>query len=284
MLGEFNVYLTEQTKQPYVYGAQHLKLTPDNYEAIIHKKEDGRGKYADGTTYADAVIAFCKKQFDAGATVLYAYDCSGLGMYFIQNLHHIWSDCTADMMMSKCVDITSSDPPKMGWWVFKCDSKGKATHIGYMVDDKYLIEAKGRKYGVVRTKFSAKSWTQWGIPKCFEDDIKHPQPVPPVPPVPPVQPTPPTPPVPPVTKQYVEIIGKSVRIRKKDSVLSKTVKIAHNHAYYKAHGKDKPNDRYPFVQTAPSGWYEIELSGLDKDDIAYITSKAKYTKLIEVTE
>lgn len=272
MLNEFNLYLKEQVGQVYCWGCQHTKLTPSNYEAIIHKKEDGRGKYADGTTYADAVIAFCKKQFDAGATELFAYDCSGLGMYFIQNLHHIWSDCTADMMMSKCVDITSSDPPKMGWWVFKCDSHGKATHIGYMVDDKYLIEAKGRKYGVVRTKFSAKSWTQWGIPKCFEDEIKNPKPVPPVPPVPPT---------PPVTKQYVEIVGKSVRIRKKDSVLSKTIKIAHNHAYYKEHGKDKPSDRYPFVEIAPSGWYTIDLG---ENKIAYITSKAKYTKLIEVTE
>ena len=86
MLNEFIKYLTEQIGQPYLWGGQHTKLTPDNYVEIIHKREDGRGKYADGTTYAEASIAFCKKKFDQGATVLYAYDCSGLGMYWIQNI------------------------------------------------------------------------------------------------------------------------------------------------------------------------------------------------------
>lgn len=258
MLSEFNEYLIEQIGEPYLWGGQHTRLTPETYEAIIHKREDGRGKYPDGTTYADAAIAYCKKLFDSGATELFAYDCSGLGMFFIQNLHHIWNDCTADMMMSKCVDISLNDPPKMGWWVFKCNKQGKATHIGYMINDTHLIEAKGRKYGVVKTKFRKSDWTQWGIPKCFEDEIKHP--------IPPEPPVPPTPPTPPVTKQFVEVIGKSVRIRKGDSVLSKTIKIAHR------------GELYPSIAIAPSGWYTIDL---DENNTAYITSKAKYTKLVE---
>ena len=270
MLSEFIQYLIDQIGECYVYGAQHLKLTPENYESVIHKKEDGRGKYPDGTTYADASIAYCKKLFDKGVEVLYAYDCSGLGMYFIQNVKHLWNDCTADMMMSRCVDITSNDPPKTGWWVFKCNKQGKATHIGYMIDDSYLMEAKGRKYGVVRTKFRKSEWTQWGIPKCFEDEIKHP--------IPP-QPVPPDPPKPPITKCYVEVIGKSVRIRKKDSTLSKTIQIAHNAAWYKSHGQpEHGNDLLPYIETMPSDWYGVDLNGTE----AYITGKPKYTKLVEV--
>lgn len=250
MLDEFIQYLIEQIGQPYLWGGQHTKLTPENYEAIIHKKEDGRGSYSDGTTYADAAIAYCKKLFDEGATELFAYDCSGLGMFWIEDVKHIWkSDATADRMMNRCVELINSEPPEKGWWVFRTKN-GKATHIGYMVDDKYLIEAKGRKYGVTKTKWEFDDWDIWGIPSIFESEIR-PEPVPPEPPV---------------TEQMVKVIGKSVRIRKAPSTLSKTVKIAHK------------GDKYPYFGTAENGWYQIELP---KYGAAYITGKPKYTKLVE---
>ena len=82
----------------------------------------------------------------------------------------------------------------------------------------------------------------------------------------PPEPEPPEPPEPPTpTKQYVEVVGKSVRIRKGDGVLSKTLKIAHK------------GDKYLFIDVAPSGWYHIMLYATD----AYITSKPKYTRLVE---
>ena len=252
MLNEFIEYLIAQIGQPYLWGGQHTKLTPENYEAVIHKKEDGRGKYADGQTYADASIAYCKKLFDRGAEVLYAYDCSGLGMYWLADLHHIYSDMTADSMMHKCEDISLTEPPQKGWWVFRV-SNGRATHIGYMVDDEHVVQAEGRRFGVTYKNFRAKDWTQWGIPKCFRDDIFNPEP----------QPEPPEP-IEPI--QYVEVIGKSVRIRKGDGVLSKTLKIAHR------------GDLYQFVSVAPSGWYCIELDDCE----AYITNKPKYTRLVEI--
>ena len=251
MLNEFISYLNEQIGQPYLWGGQHTRLTPDTYEAIIHKREDGRGGYKDGTSYADASIAYCKSLFDMGLTELFAYDCSGLGMYWLQNVKHIYKgDANANAMMGRCSDLTRTDPPKKGWWVFRQDDSGKATHIGYMVDGEYLVEAKGRKYGVVVTKFAAKDWSVWGIPDVFYDEIAHPEPVPPEPPTP--------------TKKYVEVVGKSVRIRKGDSILSKTLKIAHK------------GDKYLFIDMAPSGWYHIMLYATD----AYITSKPKYTRLV----
>lgn len=262
MLNEFIKYLEEQIGQPYMWGGQHTKLTPETYEAIIHAREDGRGGYKDGTSYADAGIAFCKKKFDAGADVLYAYDCSGLGMYWIENLKHLRDrDASANTMMHWCVNLDDPEPPEKGWWVFRINDAGKATHIGYMIDDETLIEAKGRKWGVVVTEFDEEDWDCWGIPDVFYNEIVNPEPDPPEPPEP--------------TDKVVKVIGKSVRVRKKDTVLSKTLFIAHNRAWYREHGFGKKGDEFPLLGTAPSGWYCIET----KDGEAYITNKEKYTKL-----
>lgn len=271
MLTDFIEYLEKQIGQPYLWGGQHTRLTPETYEAIIHAREDGRGSYKDGTTYADAAIAYCKKLFDAGAEVLYAYDCSGLGMYFIADLKHIWSDRTADGMMHGCVDLDTPEPPEMGWWTFRTDDDGKAVHIGYMVDDKHLVEAKGRKYGVVKSEWREQDWDCWGIPEIFEDEIRYPDP--------PEPPEPPTPPEPPVKEKFVKVVGKSVRVRKSATPLSKTIKIAHNRAWYREHGYGHRGDVFPYLGQADNGWYQIEVDGYGA---AYISNKAKYTELIEL--
>lgn len=97
-----------------------------------------------------------------------------------------------------------------------------------------------------------------------------------------VDPRPPEPPEPdppePDPDKCVEVIGKSVRVRSSDSVLGRTQFIAHNEAWYKARGIQHGNDTFPYIGIAPSGWYQI---GTDRDE-SYITSKEKYTKLIEV--
>lgn len=80
----------------------------------------------------------------------------------------------------------------------------------------------------------------------------------------PPEPTHPEPPKPEPDK-FVEVIGKSVRVRASDSILGKTQFIAHR------------GDRFPYLGVAPSGWYQIE-TGRDE---SYITSKSKYTKLVE---
>ena len=243
MLDEFIKYLKDQIGQPYLWGGQHTKLTPENYVRIIEQKEAGRGYYPDGTSYAQAVIDFCKRKFDAGESVLYAYDCSGLGCYWLYNLTHLYKcDVNANTMMGRCELRT--DPPKKGWWVFRLDGN-RASHIGYMIDDEYLIEAKGRKYGVVKTRFRKADWACWGIPNVFKNEIVNPpQPVP-------------------VGKQ-VEVIGGSVNVRTADSTKGKILFTAHR------------GDRFPFIGTAPSGWYEIET----KKGPGYITNLPRYTKVI----
>ncbi len=240
----FIEYLKEQVGEPYLWGGQHTKLTPENYVQVIERKEADRGKYPDGTSYADAAIAFCRKKFDEGATVLYAYDCSGLGCYWLYNLAHLYrGDVNANTMMNRCA--LREELPKRGWWVFRLNGK-RASHVGYMIDDQYLIEAKGRRYGVVKTRFKAKSWACWGIPKVFEKELT-PEP----------EPTP-------VPQRQVEVVGKSVNVRAADSKKGKLLFTAHR------------GDVFPFVAIAPSGWYEIET----KKGRGFITSLGRYTKLI----
>ena len=242
----FIEYLKEQVGEPYLWGGQHTKLTPENYIRVIEKKEAGRGGYKDGTSYAQAAIDFCRRKFDEGATVLYAYDCSGLGCYWLCNLTHLYKcDVNANTMMGRCE--LREELPQKGWWVFRLDGK-RASHIGYMIDDQYLTEAKGRRYGVVKTKFREKDWACWGIPKIFADELE-PAPEPPVP----------------VPEQQVEVLGKSVNVHNADSKKGKILFTAHR------------GDRFPFLAVAPSGWYEIDT----KKGQGFITSLARYTKLIE---
>lgn len=245
MLTEYIAYLNEQLRQPYLWGGQHTKLTPENYKAVIAKKESKAENRINAEKY-------CEKMFAEGYTVLYAYDCSGLGCYWLYNLKHIYKcDVNANTMMLRCVDITNSDPPEKGWWVFRTESNDKATHIGYMIDNDYLIEAKGRKYGVVKTKFRSRDWSCWGIPKVFEDDIRTE--------------------ISQVESEnqeschFVKVIkGKRVNVRSSDSKKGKIL--------FTAHG----NDEFPFISIAPSGWYCIET----KKGPAYITNLEKYTVLI----
>ncbi len=249
-LDAFIEYLRAQVGQSYLWGGQHTRLTPENYVSLIERKEAGRGGYKDGESYAQAAIEFCRKKFQAGAKVLYAYDCSGLGCYWLCNLTHLFKcDVNANTMMGRC--LLQKEPPQRGWWVFRLNGK-RASHIGYMIDDQYLIEAKGRKYGVVKTKFKAKDWACWGIPKVFEKELS---------PLP--EPAPQSAPAP-TPEQQVEVLGQSVWVRKGDSTKGKKLFVAHR------------GDRFPFLAVAPSGWYEIDT----KKGPGFITSLPRYTKLI----
>ena len=241
-LNEFNLYLTEQLEMPYLWGGQHTKLTPENYKSVIAKRESKEENRR-------LVEQYCEKMFKKGYSVLYAYDCSGLGCYWLYNVTHLYKcDVNANTMMGRCIDITNTKPPKKGWWVFRTDGS-RATHIGYMIDDEYLIEAKGRKYGVVKTKFRSKDWSCWGIPEVFKDDILQPVPEP-----------------------YNPETNKIVRVNKGMRVNVRTSDSTKGRILFTAHG----GDEFPFIDIAPSGWYHIET----KKGPGYITNLEKFTTLI----
>lgn len=103
-----------------------------------------------------------------------AFDCSGLGMYYLIKEGYLSSDLNANGMRGQCEVIDKANL-KRGDWVFVMDG-GRATHIGYVVNDNLdVIEARGRDYGVVKTKLAERNWNHYGRPKMFKADIEAPK-------------------------------------------------------------------------------------------------------------
>ena len=238
-INEFNEYLISQVGQPYVWGGQHLKLTPDNYEAVITRRESD-------AVYRLQAINYCKALFDMGATVLFAYDCSGLGMYWLQNVKGILPhDKNANSMMGLC---EMTDTPKRGYWVFRMNGD-KASHIGYMINDNDVVHAKGRSCGVCSERFRSSYWHRIGIPSCMDFD--------------------PEPPTPPEPHPYKAVkVKRKCRVRSGNGTSFKTLAIAYKGNTFPLIGQDE-HDPY---------WWIIEWKGQQ----AWITSNQRYTE--EVTE
>lgn len=162
-LSEFITYLLSHVdKSIYIWGGQGQNLS-DLTEHKIRNMETSSAN-------ANKAIAMWKTRKNIPGAK--AFDCSGLGMYFLQNMKGIYGDMTANDMKGLCNKLSKSNLKK-GDWVFKCYPTGKAYHIGYIVDDSLnVVEAQGRAYGVVKRPLSKGGWNAYGRPQCFEDDTK----------------------------------------------------------------------------------------------------------------
>jgi hypothetical protein len=167
MLNEFIEYLEAQVKNGsiYVWGAQGEKNIS---KAWIRERETSERN-------AKRAINLWQKRVKEGYNALRAYDCSGLGMYFLFDMKGVFKeDTNAHGMMTMKCDRISRDELKRGDWVFRV-SYGRAYHIGYVVDDELnVIEAMGRDSGVVKRAIDASGkeyWNAYGRPKCFLDEI-----------------------------------------------------------------------------------------------------------------
>lgn len=167
MLAEFIMYLQQQVANGsiYVLGAQGQTGSQITESWIKTREHNKSSNY-------NRAIKLWKSRKDKYPN-LRAFDCSGLGMYFIQNQERIYkSDLTANGMMKKC-EIISKDKAKRGDWVFKVNSSG-AYHIGYIVDtDLNVIESRGRDYGVVQRPFADGKWDKIGRPTWFKKEIEE---------------------------------------------------------------------------------------------------------------
>lgn len=235
-VSEFIGYLIDQVGQPYVWGGQHLKLTPADYEQKISKRESD-------PAYRSAAVDYCREKIEGGASVLYAYDCSGLGMYWLQNVKKIFAhDMSANGMLNTC-EIT--ERPKRGYWVFRMNGD-RASHVGYMISDADVIHAKGRAYGVVREPYRSSYWHVIGIPACMEfDDPEQPQEQ---------------------THQYVHVLGGSVRVRAGNGTMFPTIGTAHRGDLLPCFGQE---DRDPY-------WYCVDFKGQQ----GFISSNTRYTEVV----
>ena len=121
-----------------------------------------------------------------------------------------------------------------------------------MIDDECLIEAKGRKYGVVKTKFRAKDWHCWGIPSVFKDDIVNPDPKPE-----------------PEYKKMIKVKG-SVHVREGNGKRFDPIPPTPRNCLlpYRGQAKEEPY------------WYETIWQG----QYGFVSSDKKYTEIVEIEE
>jgi peptidoglycan hydrolase-like protein with peptidoglycan-binding domain len=170
-LQEFIDYLEEQVKigSIYVLGSQGQTGTQITESWIKYREHYVAYNY-------NRAIALWKERIKAGFTSLRAYDCSGLGIYWLYNLKRIFSgDLSANGMYGKCTPISRTSLKK-GDWVFRKKTTGRKYHIGYIVDDELnVIESMGRSDGVVKRPLNASGtsyWNAYGRPNAFKSEIE----------------------------------------------------------------------------------------------------------------
>lgn len=170
-IDEFVKYLETQVKNHsiYVLGGQGEDVMTMTLKWL--QKMEGNTRIAEierllGDNYA--------KGFDMSKAK--CFDCSGLGVYYFLMMSYIKYDMTANDIYLSCTKIDYKDM-RTGDFVFQVDSKGKMHHIGYVCNienNKYqIIEAKGRRYGVVKGDFEKSNWTHFGRPKFWNYSINR---------------------------------------------------------------------------------------------------------------
>lgn len=179
VLQEFLNYLGEQENNGsiYVWGAQGQggETISENW---IRRMETSRSN-------ADRAIALWRRRKAEGKNALRAFDCSGLIVYFFQNLKGVLkSDTNAHGLKGMCGQISQAQllPGDFVFRVYTSGAnKGKAYHVGVVVDmEKNVIEAKGRDYGVVKHPLNAEAgyWNAFGRPAFLKAEIEGDAPIP----------------------------------------------------------------------------------------------------------
>lgn len=172
LLKEFIAYLLEQVKNKsiYVLGAQGQDIG-DITEAWIKKREHNKK-----SNYERAITVW-KARKDKYRKAK-AFDCSGLGVYWLKNLKAVFAyDISANGMYRECEKIMRNELLP-GDQVFRGNAL-KKTHIGYVVEIldgiPQIVEAKGRDDGVVKRNINASGsdyWAYYGRPKYFKAEIE----------------------------------------------------------------------------------------------------------------
>lgn len=221
----------------YVWGGSG-QLCCEVTEAWIRKQE---ARNENGKHADDAVKAWEAVMASPYRDVARCFDCSGFVSWCLIKVGALKKRTDCDGLFARCTEIYT---PEDGCLLFRVNPKKPSdeTHVGlYFAGKQY--HAKGRAYGVVCEKYNERQWQRIAWFKALKPD---PKPEPP-------------------TGATVKVVGKSVNVRTSDSTKGKILFTAH-------HG-----DEFPYIETAPSGWYEIET----KKGVGYITNKTRYTRLID---
>ena len=187
----------------------------------------------------EAVKAWEEVESSPYRDVARCFDCSGFVSWCLNKAGAYKGRTDCDGLFARCQEIYT---PEDGCLLFRVNPKdpNDETHVGIYFGGKQY-EARGRKDGVVCLDYNDRYWQKLGWFKALKPDPEPP------------------------TGKTVKVIGKSVNVRNADSTKGKILFTAH-------HG-----DEFPYISTAPSGWYEIET----KKGVGYITNKTRYTRLID---
>ena len=157
---EFKSYLIAMLGMMYVLGAQGEKIVELLHKLCAMEKNDPK--------LIQNVLTLLQKKLDAGIDIntLLAFDCSGLGMKWLQSKGVYKSDLRAkDMYNSIPNKIERLELVRAGDMVFT-ESLG---HVGYAIDEHTVIEARGTAYGVVMTDLYKREWTKAARPDWWID-------------------------------------------------------------------------------------------------------------------
>lgn len=219
----------------YVWGGSG-QLCCEVTEEWIRKQE---ARNENGKHADEAVKAWKAVMASPYAKVARCFDCSGFVSWCLNKAGAFKGRTNCDGLFARSEEIYT---PIDGCLLFRTNpaNPNDETHVGiYFAGKQY--HAKGRAYGVVAEPYKESYWQKLAWFKALKPD---PKPEPPVGPV-------------------VEVIGKSVNVRNADSKNGRILFTAHK------------GDTFPFIETAPSGWYNIET----KKGPGYITNLPRYTVL-----
>lgn len=167
MLKEWLEYLENQVgKGVYVWGAQGQRA-----DSVGDVKDFINFRSKTNIMSGRAWKFYQKMEKEIGRENISFFDCSGLAMYFFQNLMGVaGSDASADGIWGGCTEIAKKNICP-GDFAFRKE-KGKMIHIGFVAADGNIIEARGSGYGVEKSPVSAGEWTHFGRHRWLQKEIE----------------------------------------------------------------------------------------------------------------
>lgn len=149
---DFLAYLDKHIGDAYVWGAQGQNLT----EMSLSERESFVERRETSSTNIDRALRYISR---AAKKPLYAYDCSGLIMYWFQQVKGWSGDESSRGLYARCTKIERDDL-KPGDLVFRHNGD-RIHHVGVYVGNGQVIEAMGRDAGVVKRDISASGANYW---------------------------------------------------------------------------------------------------------------------------